>query len=685
VRETHEAIVKRKEEPKEIINSRRFLQKGQTVTKQTAGRFMKSWKKRYLWLSEDLLYLRWCKGMVKNWEESVDCLTFIEIADIDDIQVISDTKISIYWIDHHSENQSKNKGESLYFNFGTVELASKWSSCLTELCHGKLDYSLLWDSRDKGTEIAIHFRGEDVWFPGSIIGFNETKHEHMIKFDNDGKSRLFDLTRVFFRIERLPDNRRDSIIYDVSNQNTSFNSTHVHSNQHSQVVSASTTKKVVGEKRVTFSLTPSTHVHSNQHSQVVSASTTKKVVGEKRVKFSLTPNSSSSATVCSSNINFDEKKDGDTYSVNVSWDVIETSGTTTTKTISYQMSNGDTVLDCKKKFELKEGIPVAHQQWKVNDVLLQDDKYFNESSNSSDDKTDQCYHFGNNKNVQLTIVNAVAEQKAKDEKQRAEQTEFKKEKVRSVENAQLLAAEKNDKEETNSSIQLNQEQQESQKEFLALLNGETTTWKYTFNNNDDTIQMFDIKLGTIVRQNHSIGELVKIIPSEEVNTNQSIIIFTSDPKQIFTMNGDLVIGDQSVTNQTTIVSQQFVNVTSETLKNNIRFIPNTIDVLDECKHIVKKIGQILIQHGSIKIRVDGHVKLSKKARTKPHKVSQASELSELRANSIVELLVEFGVPSNRMLAKGFGGSKPLPKGQDDKRVEITVVDEIEKEAGNKLK
>ena len=49
-------------------------------------------------------------------------------------------------------------------------------------------------------------------------------------------------------------------------------------------------------------------------------------------------------------------------------------------------------------------------------------------------------------------------------------------------------------------------------------------------------------------------------------------------------------------------------------------------------------------------------------------------LSAERAESILQLLASSGITENRMTAKGFGGDFPLPKGQDDKRVEITVLE-----------
>lgn len=111
----------------------------------------------------------------------------------------------------------------LCFNVGKNQ-AKRWKKCITELCKDELSYRLLWDQRDTGVEISLHWRGgagNDVWFPGSIIGYNTKEKKHIVDF-NDGKERLYDLSRVFFRIEKLPDNRRDTAVYDVTEQDTHF-------------------------------------------------------------------------------------------------------------------------------------------------------------------------------------------------------------------------------------------------------------------------------------------------------------------------------------------------------------------------------------------------------------------------------------------------------------------------------
>ena len=47
--------------------------------------------------------------------------------------------------------------------------------------------------------------------------------QHSIKFTGSNEIRKYDLTRLFFRIERLPTDRRDQIVYDLNETDTAFN------------------------------------------------------------------------------------------------------------------------------------------------------------------------------------------------------------------------------------------------------------------------------------------------------------------------------------------------------------------------------------------------------------------------------------------------------------------------------
>jgi hypothetical protein len=199
-------------EPQNIRDDRRTLQNGQDVKKRQRGG-MRRMKARFLWLTEDMLHMRWNHGHEKDKEGSDEKDTLVEVANIGDVSsVVSAGKADkkpfrfrVHLID--------DPDRELIFDVDTAEIRDLWVRCIKRLALGELDYQLVWDQRDAGTEISVHWRADDTWFPGVISGFDTLKNEHLLQFD-DGKTRLYDLSRVFFRIVQLPDWRRDEEVYE---------------------------------------------------------------------------------------------------------------------------------------------------------------------------------------------------------------------------------------------------------------------------------------------------------------------------------------------------------------------------------------------------------------------------------------------------------------------------------------
>lgn len=188
--------------------------------KRTRGRaFANTTKPKFIWVSENLRFLRWCHGAEKDLADSEQNETFIEIANIDSVKALDSNGRPIAKRNAIPIPASaKGPGSIQIFDISDPSRVLKFdvgiqnrdpvAFALMRLCRGDLSYRLLWDERDANTDISIHWRAEDQWFPGKIAGFDDDAHEHQIQFDEDGKSRLYDLTKVFFRIERLPENRR---------------------------------------------------------------------------------------------------------------------------------------------------------------------------------------------------------------------------------------------------------------------------------------------------------------------------------------------------------------------------------------------------------------------------------------------------------------------------------------------
>jgi len=115
------------------------------------------------------------------------------------------------------------------------------------------------------------------------------------------------------------------------------------------------------------------------------------------------------------------------------------------------------------------------------------------------------------------------------------------------------------------------------------------------------------------------------------------------------------------------------NINTILKHHTINFHPNTTVVTNESKPVVQKLVEILLANPDINVSVDGHCKMSNLSRRKPKKRKQALLLSQDRADSIVSVIVEAGVNPDRMIAKGYGVSRPLPQGQNDMRVEVKVL------------
>merc|ERR1711935_22865 len=189
--------------------------------------------------------------------------------------------------------------------------------------------------------------------------------------------------------------------------------------------------------------------------------------------------------------------------------------------------------------------------------------------------------------------------------------------------------------------------------------GETIKWTFNVAPPGTNIQEIE---NTIVTQGGATGELVDACDGET-----GTISIYSHADQKFNTEQDLLIGT------TTISAPQLSGVEFVMLANKIVFETNTIIVAKDSRHVCRRLANILNANPDIRIRVDGHVKMSKKARKNPEKMGQAERLSDLRAMSVRDKIAEYGVDADRLEYKGFGCSQPLPKGHDDKRVEIHVL------------
>ena len=108
------------------------------------------------------------------------------------------------------------------------------------------------------------------------------------------------------------------------------------------------------------------------------------------------------------------------------------------------------------------------------------------------------------------------------------------------------------------------------------------------------------------------------------------------------------------------------------MHNHIYFERSTAVVLKESVVNSKKLAEVLQRHPNLVISIDGHT-------DNVGDKNDLFSLSEDRARSIKKLLVAEGVPSDLILTKGYGDTRPLTdnsteeKRQQNRRVEITII------------
>ena len=130
-----------------------------------------------------------------------------------------------------------------------------------------------------------------------------------------------------------------------------------------------------------------------------------------------------------------------------------------------------------------------------------------------------------------------------------------------------------------------------------------------------------------------------------------------------------------------VVKAQRVVVTADAIeiKEKIQFAYNDAEILESSFSLLEEIKAVILEHDEIKkISIEGHTDSDGN-----DKYNLA--LSERRANSVVTYLVEHGVAADRLVAVGFGESKPLVEEKTDadketnRRVEFHITEQDKRE------
>ncbi|MFA7090863.1 MAG: OmpA family protein [Arcobacteraceae bacterium] len=110
------------------------------------------------------------------------------------------------------------------------------------------------------------------------------------------------------------------------------------------------------------------------------------------------------------------------------------------------------------------------------------------------------------------------------------------------------------------------------------------------------------------------------------------------------------------------------------VNNSIVFQRMSSNIANESKETLEKIAKIIIDNPTIKIEIAGHTDAKGDD-------SFNQTVSEQRANSVKSRLVELGVNADRLVAKGYGKTKPLVANDEEgyslanRRVEFNIIEE----------
>ena len=106
----------------------------------------------------------------------------------------------------------------------------------------------------------------------------------------------------------------------------------------------------------------------------------------------------------------------------------------------------------------------------------------------------------------------------------------------------------------------------------------------------------------------------------------------------------------------------------------VQFETNSSDILEVSFELLDEVADILDQNPKVtKVRIEGHT--DSKGRKRSNK-----KLSQRRANSVRDYLVDKGIDEARFVAKGFGQSKPIADNDTDegraenRRVEFNILE-----------
>jgi outer membrane protein OmpA-like peptidoglycan-associated protein len=139
-----------------------------------------------------------------------------------------------------------------------------------------------------------------------------------------------------------------------------------------------------------------------------------------------------------------------------------------------------------------------------------------------------------------------------------------------------------------------------------------------------------------------------------------------------TFKSEAVIINKTITETDTIVKIQTIYIQEidsiEAKFNSVQFKAGNADLPEDAKFALYDLAKIMEKQAEIKLSIQGHT-------SKEGNADFNQELSEKRAKSVVDFLVERGVASSRLSYEGKGSSEPIDPNNNDvnRRTEFVIV------------
>lgn len=213
--------------------------------------------------------------------------------------------------------------------------------------------------------------------------------------------------------------------------------------------------------------------------------------------------------------------------------------------------------------------------------------------------------------------------------------------------------------------------EDARPEKVVFVKGETISGK-------DALEGLEIKLKNVVTQKEieavidkETGEYVGVIAVKE---NEDVLMTAKKDGYAFT--SQYISSNEAVIGKPVIADMEVKEIKKgETYKiNNINFATNSYELNNSIKSILDEFGEFLKRNSNLEVVLQGHT----------DNVGNAKDnlvLSELRAGSVYNYLIELGVAKERLSYKGFGSDRPVADNNTEegrlqnRRTEFLVISE----------